>query len=90
MVLAGHGHKYQETSPAACPGRNFDRDMTTESILASPAHRSEPARRRPPIPADTALTMFPFDGRDTRRQRHQSHLIWTNVMESTERVVYGM
>jgi hypothetical protein len=90
MVTAGHGHEHQGASPAACPGRNLDRNTTTESILASPAPRSEPASRRPNVPADTALTMFSSDGRDTRRRLHPSHLIWANAMESTERVVYGM
>jgi hypothetical protein len=67
MVLDGHGHEHQGASPAASPGRSLDRDTTTESIMASPAHRREPACRRPPIPADPALTMFQSDGRDTRR-----------------------
>jgi hypothetical protein len=62
MVPAGHGHEHQGASPAASPGRSVDRDTTTESILASPAPRSEPASRRAPIPADPALTRFPFDG----------------------------
>jgi hypothetical protein len=42
----------------------LDRDTTTESILASPAHQSKPASRRAPDPADSALTRFPFDGSD--------------------------
>jgi hypothetical protein len=40
MIPAGHGHEHQGTSPAATPERSLDRDATTESILASPAHRS--------------------------------------------------
>jgi hypothetical protein len=64
MVPAGHGHEHQGASPAASPGRSLDRDTTTESILASPAPRSEPASGRAPVPADPALTRFPFDGSD--------------------------
>jgi hypothetical protein len=87
MVPASHGHEHHDASPAASPGRSLDRDTTTECILASPADRSEPASRRPPVPADPALTMLPSDGRDTRRRRHPSHLIWTNAMDSTEHVM---
>jgi hypothetical protein len=90
MVPAGHGHNHQGALPAACPGRSLDRNTTTESVLVCPAPRSEPASRRPPVPADPALTLFPSDGRDTRRRRHPSDLIWANAVESTERVVYGM
>jgi hypothetical protein len=64
MVPAGLGYEYQDASPAASPGISLDRDTTTESILASPTPRSEPASRRAPIPADPALTKFPFDGSD--------------------------
>jgi hypothetical protein len=64
MVPAGHGHEHQGASPAASPGRSLDRDTTTESILASPAPRNEPASRRAPVTADPALTRFPFDGSD--------------------------
>jgi hypothetical protein len=64
MVPAGHGHEHQGASPAASSGRSLDRDTTTESILASPAHRSQPASRRAPVPADLALTRLPFDGSD--------------------------
>jgi hypothetical protein len=42
----------------------LDRETTTEPLLGSPAHRSEPASRRPPLPSDPALTTFPFEGRD--------------------------
>jgi hypothetical protein len=64
MVPAGYGHEHQGASPAASPGRSLDRDTMTESILASPAPRSEPTSRRAPVPADPALTRFPFDGSD--------------------------
>jgi hypothetical protein len=47
MVQAGHGHEHQGASPAASPGRSLDRDTTTESILESPANRSQPASLRP-------------------------------------------
>jgi hypothetical protein len=90
MVPAGHGHEHQGASPAACTGRSLDRNTTTESILASPSPRCEPASRRPPVPADPALILLPSKGRNTWRRRHPSHLIWANSMESTERVVYGM
>jgi hypothetical protein len=87
IVSAGHGHEHQGASPAAPPGRTFNRDTTTESILVSSALRSEPASRRPSVPADPALTRFPPDGRDTKRRRHQSQTIRANAMKSTERVV---
>jgi hypothetical protein len=83
MAPAGHGHEHQGASLAACSRRSLNRNTTTESILASPTPRSEPASRRPPVPADPALTMFPSDGRDKRRRRHPSHLVWSNAMEST-------
>jgi hypothetical protein len=44
---AGHGYENQGASPAASPGIILDRDTTTESFLASAAHLSEPASRRP-------------------------------------------
>jgi hypothetical protein len=69
------------------PKRSLDRDTMTEYILESPAPRSEPASRRPSVPADPALTRFPSDGRDTKRRRHPSQTIRVNAMESTERVV---
>jgi hypothetical protein len=62
MVPASHEHEHQGTSPAASPERSFDRDTTTESILASPTPLCEPASRRAPVPADPDLTRFPFDG----------------------------
>jgi hypothetical protein len=61
---ASHGHKHQVASPAAYPGRSLDRDATTESILASPAHQSQPASRRPLVPAELLLIRFPFDDSD--------------------------
>jgi hypothetical protein len=87
MIPAGHGHEYQGASPAASPGRSLDRDTTTESILASPAPRSEPSSLHIPVPSDPTLTRFQFDGHDTRRRRHPSHLIWANAIEETKRVV---
>jgi hypothetical protein len=62
MVPVGHGHNHQGASPAASPGRSLDRDTMTESILAPPAHRLQPASRRAPISASPALTRFPFEG----------------------------
>jgi hypothetical protein len=61
MLPAGHGHEQQGASPAASPGRSLDRDTTTESTLATPVHRSQPASRSSPILADPALTRFPFE-----------------------------
>jgi hypothetical protein len=87
MAPAGHGHDHQGASPAASPGRSLDRETKIKSILASPAHRSESVVRRPPVPADPALTRFSSDGLDKMRRRHPSHLIWANAMESAERVV---
>jgi hypothetical protein len=65
------------------PNKSLDSDSntTTESILASPAPRSEPASRHLPVPSDPTLTRFPSDGHDTRRRRHPSHLIWANAVE---------
>jgi hypothetical protein len=64
LVLASHRHEHLGASPAVSPGKSFDRDTTTESILASPAHRSQPSSQRAPVPADPSLTRFPFDGSD--------------------------
>jgi hypothetical protein len=59
--------------PLACE-KGLNRDTTTESILAYPSHRGEPAFRRLPVPTDPDLTRFPLDGRDTMRRCHPSHL----------------
>jgi hypothetical protein len=64
LQLQYRGLGCRALSPPVTPGGSLDRDTTTEPLLASPAHRSEPASRRPPLPSDPALTTFPFDGRD--------------------------
>jgi hypothetical protein len=97
MVPAGHGHEHQGASPAASPGRSLDRDTTTESILASPAPRSEPASRRASVPADPALTRFAFYGsdmatggaaRDRRLLEDFAWSTWTIVSRSTQWKAY--